>query len=587
MYSETAIVVNDLELLPSQEIIVATTGGSCDVVNPYRCSSHGEAQATTVGGAGWDWDQYFTFRPLTGVGANANGVRLFVGHGGVVHRWLPPADLAQTGGIEDMDELDGGALSFAGDQLGVAVFHFEQYFWQGYEYTRILRTSDGGATWSRAQVNHGVLHDVAFSPAGAPVPPAYAVGFDTDDAAALVTKSTDGGATWTPLWTDPAFPRLYGLDFATAARGVAVGDAGTVVVIDNDVATPATLASGGALRAVAFATPTDAVAVGVAGPGSARVAVIRRTTDGGDTWEPVGNAAAEWLFGVDFATGEIGVAAGSRGAVLRTTDGGATWDVLAPLTTADLLAVQFLDATHGFVCGAGGVVFETSDAGATWTPNPTPTTFPLVSMAPLGTSGAYFGGSGSTILKYEQHPVPTLITAFDAVASSFAVSLSWGVHDASDLDHFRVVREDPDHRVREQRVTADRRVFRDEDVRPGTRYEYRLFAADRSGGEIVSAPVAVTVPAANVALLPNVPNPFNPTTTLRFVVPARERVTLAIYDVAGRHVRTLVDGIREAGMNEAVWNGTDANGDPVASGIYVTRLEVGTQRASRTIVLLK
>jgi hypothetical protein len=136
-------------------------------------------------------------------------------------------------------------------------------------------------------------------------------------------------------------------------------------------------------------------------------------------------------------------------------------------------------------------------------------------------------------------------------------------------------------------VSSSQRSFKDTGVTPGERYEYMLIAVERSGDEIFSAPVMVTIPAARAELLPNVPNPFNPSTTLRYVVPARSHVTLAIYDVAGRLVTTLVDTDQSPGINEIEWNGTDANGNPVASGVYVSRLTVGKAQVSRTLVLLK
>jgi hypothetical protein len=83
-------------------------------------------------------------------------------------------------------------------------------------------------------------------------------------------------------------------------------------------------------------------------------------------------------------------------------------------------------------------------------------------------------------------------------------------------------------------------------------------------------------------LLPNHPNPFNPNTSVRFVLPARTRVTITVHDAGGRVVATLVDDVREAGAHEITWN---ANG--LASGIYFAHLRAGTTNVSRKMVLLK
>jgi hypothetical protein len=94
------------------------------------------------------------------------------------------------------------------------------------------------------------------------------------------------------------------------------------------------------------------------------------------------------------------------------------------------------------------------------------------------------------------------------------------------------------------------------------------------------------------ALHQNAPNPFNPTTTLRFSVADADHVNLAIYDAVGRHVRTIVDRVMPAGEHEIVWDGADASGRRLGSGVYVYRLTAtgsdGTvQTATRKMLLVK
>jgi C1A family cysteine protease len=72
-----------------------------------------------------------------------------------------------------------------------------------------------------------------------------------------------------------------------------------------------------------------------------------------------------------------------------------------------------------------------------------------------------------------------------------------------------------------------------------------------------------------------VPNPFNPLTTIRFDLPAAGKVRLAVYDVAGRLVRVLVEGEVSAGSHEAVWDGRDGSGRSASSGSYLARLVAG------------
>ncbi len=104
------------------------------------------------------------------------------------------------------------------------------------------------------------------------------------------------------------------------------------------------------------------------------------------------------------------------------------------------------------------------------------------------------------------------------------------------------------------------------------------------------APVAVpdtdAAPAAQVTLAAH-PNPFNPRTTLTFALAAAAEADLAIYDLAGRRVARLVHGPQAAGRHEVVWDGCDARGGAVASGVYVARLTTTDAARSTRLVLVR
>ena len=97
---------------------------------------------------------------------------------------------------------------------------------------------------------------------------------------------------------------------------------------------------------------------------------------------------------------------------------------------------------------------------------------------------------------------------------------------------------------------------------------------------------AEAVPS-NYQLHANIPNPFNPTTTIRFDLPGPGRVQLTIHDVTGRLVTTLANEQFTAGSFRETWNGTDDQGRAAASGIYFARLEAGEYTAVRKMVMLR
>jgi len=92
---------------------------------------------------------------------------------------------------------------------------------------------------------------------------------------------------------------------------------------------------------------------------------------------------------------------------------------------------------------------------------------------------------------------------------------------------------------------------------------------------------------ASCTLDQNYPNPFNPSTMIRYSLPKGGVVKLAVYDILGREVRTLVNGAMSAGQQEAQWDGKNSNGRPVGSGMYFYRLNAGSSTATKKMTLIR
>ncbi|RPJ45343.1 MAG: T9SS C-terminal target domain-containing protein [Candidatus Latescibacterota bacterium] len=107
-------------------------------------------------------------------------------------------------------------------------------------------------------------------------------------------------------------------------------------------------------------------------------------------------------------------------------------------------------------------------------------------------------------------------------------------------------------------------------------------------GVQVATGVEAGAPPSATRLLANAPNPFNPTTTLRFELAEPSAVDLRVYDIGGRLVRTLVDREQRAiGSHETVWDGRNDAGDAVSSGIYLYRLEAGAFQGTKKMTLIR
>lgn len=89
------------------------------------------------------------------------------------------------------------------------------------------------------------------------------------------------------------------------------------------------------------------------------------------------------------------------------------------------------------------------------------------------------------------------------------------------------------------------------------------------------------------SVAPNYPNPFNPTTTIRYALPVAGEVSLVVYDILGRAVKTLVSGEREAGYHQTSWDGTNNTGQVVGSGVYVYRFVADSYTLTRKMLFIR
>ncbi len=108
---------------------------------------------------------------------------------------------------------------------------------------------------------------------------------------------------------------------------------------------------------------------------------------------------------------------------------------------------------------------------------------------------------------------------------------------------------------------------------------------------LVPGTVSVSGPAdvrpVSYVLHPSQPNPFNPRTEIRYELPADGPVSITVYDVSGREIRVLVDEAKEAGTHSASWDGTDSQGQSLASGVYFYRLQAAGFTQTRRMTLVK
>ena len=139
--------------------------------------------------------------------------------------------------------------------------------------------------------------------------------------------------------------------------------------------------------------------------------------------------------------------------------------------------------------------------------------------------------------------------------------------------------------------------FIDSDVEENTEYFYRVnyYAGQWSNyTDIIAVVFTAALDVANAGNVPstynihqNYPNPFNPMTTINFELPRKEFVNISIYNLMGRHIKSLVNMNQDAGYRSIHWDATNDLGQPVSAGMYIYTIQAGEFRQTRKMVLLK
>ena len=204
-------------------------------------------------------------------------------------------------------------------------------------------------------------------------------------------------------------------------------------------------------------------------------------------------------------------------------------------------------------------------------------------------SGAW--SASGTFVANQGKPTGVTLATFSVSDSRGVVTLDWSVANGYESEGFHVLRsfrsDSGSERITKQAIPAGENgyTYVDRKVTHNAFYFYWLESA--STGERFG-PISVRVePPRDFSLAQNVPNPFNPTTTIRFELPKAADVTLKVFNLLGQEVRTLINGRQEAGFHTVVWDGRNTSGRAVASGVYFYHLQAGTFSKAKKMLLLK
>jgi photosystem II stability/assembly factor-like uncharacterized protein len=319
--------------------------------------------------------------------------------------------------------------------------------------------------------------------------------------------------------------------------------------------------------------------------------VILKSVDNGNTWEIKQSNTLEHLMSVYVVNPNYIMICGANGTILVSNDYGDSWSALtSPVnsTLNDIMFVQHSEGSvselKGFIAGDGGVILSTQDYGQTWMQISTGVTENLKSVYTY--TDGYLCAAGNN---------GTMITSHDGGQSwsSVTTGITDNINDVKFVDNDVVI------------ASCDNGII----LRSGDKAETWTVIQTTSQSDLFSVnfgsstfgisvgenstelytndggltwenretekPVTVNSTNSNdVMLLQNYPNPFNPSTIISYELPFNATVSVKIYDMIGKEVRTLANGFQNAGRYNVTFNASN-----LSSGIYFYVLKANSGNA--------
>jgi photosystem II stability/assembly factor-like uncharacterized protein len=402
--------------------------------------------------------------------------------------------------------------------------------------------------------------------------------------------------------SSPTTKQLYECFFTDSLYGWAIGDSGTVVHTTNSGANWSIQQTGvfsSELMDICFINRTSGWIVYI---DTLYRTVILKTTNGGQNWAGSPFPDTTLLFStIYFTDNSTGYISGFSGRIFKTTSGGAGWFECGYDTAGCfyLLAkndIHFVNSQTGYICGGvidfQGIILKTTDGGVKWNSL-------CISPEPLNEI-KYYGGNNVYVIggDYDLGSMYIRTTnlgnnwAYDTTgcfgnATGFAfrtpsevwAALSFSTMFAVNLDSMKP------GSVWQRIPAPDNTAMNDVEFATPTK-GWAIGSAGRiyryNSNVIGVGNINNATPKA-YELFQNYPNPFNPVTIIKYALPNAEYVRLIVYDITGREIKILNEGIKQAGIHSVEFEA----GDGLASEVYFYTLTAGSYSMSRKMVIIK
>ncbi|MCW9096650.1 MAG: YCF48-related protein, partial [Ignavibacteriaceae bacterium] len=279
---------------------------------------------------------------------------------------------------------------------------------------------------------------------------------------------------------------------------------------------------------------------------------ISKTIDGGENWISQSSGTTKDLESVHFTDQNTGWAVGRNGTILKTIDGGTNWEGHSCGTGYDIHSIYFTNSNTGWIaCGEHdgknpqGEIWKTTNGGEDW----------VNQFAEIG--------SVFQSVHFIDTNTGWVVGWYGAILQTTNGGEDWVFQTSGTTKGLRSVH------------------FTDQNTGWAVGRFGALLKTTNGGVTFVEEEEINNIPT-NYNLNQNFPNPFNPSTKIKFSIPKTSKVTIKIYDILGNEIETLVNEEKPTGTYEITWN---AENSP--SGVYFYQLRTGEFVETKKMILIK
>lgn len=377
---------------------------------------------------------------------------------------------------------------------------------------------------------------------------------------------------------------LNDISFADAQIESVVGNQGTILRTTNGGKDWIEQSSGTHLSLFGISLINADIGIAVGADG-----IILKTTNGGTNWIVQSSGVTDYLYDVSFIDENTGMAVGQNGTILKTTDGGLNWNIPNNSILDQLNGISLIDENNALAVCSLGPIFKTTDGGQKWSYQPAYDLYSLYSVCFVDTNNAfavgqffhgYYGGVFMSTTDGGQNWLlqsPTndglrgvsFITPYTGIAVGGTIlktsdgGLNWTTQISGTTNLLTSV------------------AFIDSDYATAVGREGTILRTTNGGAVFIKEERSDEMPA-KYFLSNNYPNPFNPSTKIRYSIPHSSLVQIRIYDILGYELETLVNENKPAGTYELTWNAAN-----LPSGVYFYQIKAGDFIQTRKMILLK